>query len=216
MMAAVGQDAPFEHGREQIKLLAGLSVTTKAVERTAEAIGVDIAARQQEETNRARQLDLPIPIGPSIPVLYVELDGTGVPVVRAETEGRPGKIDGQPAHTREVKLGCVFTQTTCDQEGFAVRDPDSTTYTGAIESAEEFGKRLYAEARWQAWMRQKQPRLLVIWGKFESSFDPSEPESYRRDVPNAEVHIVDGGHFTLDTAADEIAALVSQFIKTQK
>jgi len=41
--------------------------------------------------------------------------------------------------------------------------------------------------RWQAWMREKQPRLLVIWGKYESSFDSSEPESYRRDVPNAEV-----------------------------
>src|SRR5580658_8381002 len=70
--------------------------------------------------------------------------------------------------------------------------------------------------RWQAWMREKQPRLLVIWGKYESSFDSSEPESYRRDVPNAEVHIVDGGHFALDTAADEIAALVSQFMKAQK
>jgi pimeloyl-ACP methyl ester carboxylesterase len=70
--------------------------------------------------------------------------------------------------------------------------------------------------RWQAWMREKQPRLLVIWGKYESSFHSSEPESYRRDVPNAEVHIVDGGHFALDTAADEIAALVSQFMKTQK
>ena len=70
--------------------------------------------------------------------------------------------------------------------------------------------------RWQAWMREKQPRLLVIWGTYESSFDSSEPESYRRDVPNAEVHIVDGGHFALDTAADEIAALIGQFMKTQK
>jgi pimeloyl-ACP methyl ester carboxylesterase len=70
--------------------------------------------------------------------------------------------------------------------------------------------------RWQAWMREKQPRLLVIWGKYESSFDSSEPESYRRDVPNAEVHIVDGGHFALDTAADEIAALIGQFMKRQK
>jgi pimeloyl-ACP methyl ester carboxylesterase len=70
--------------------------------------------------------------------------------------------------------------------------------------------------RWQAWMREKQPRLLVIWGKYESSFDSSEPESYRRDVPNAEVHIVDGGHFALDTAADEIAALLGQFMKTLK
>ena len=66
--------------------------------------------------------------------------------------------------------------------------------------------------KWQAWMREKQPRLLVIWGKYESSFDPSEPESYRKDVPNAEVHIVDGGHFALDTAADEIADFVKGFM----
>src|ERR1700689_1714607 len=69
-----------------------------------------------------------------------------------------------------------------------------------------------AYPKWQAWMREKQPRLLVIWGKYELSFDPSEPEAYRRDVPNAEIHIVDGGHFALDTAADEIAALVRNFV----
>ena len=70
--------------------------------------------------------------------------------------------------------------------------------------------------KWQAWMRENQPRLLVIWGKYESSFDPSEPESYRRDVPKAEVHIVDGGHFALDTAADEIAALVQGFVGSSR
>jgi pimeloyl-ACP methyl ester carboxylesterase len=67
--------------------------------------------------------------------------------------------------------------------------------------------------KWQAWMQKNQPQLLVIWGKYESSFDPSEPESYRRDVPNAQVVIVDGGHFALDTAADEIAQLVRNFVK---
>jgi pimeloyl-ACP methyl ester carboxylesterase len=67
--------------------------------------------------------------------------------------------------------------------------------------------------KWQAWMREKQPRLLVIWGKYESSFDPSEPEAYRRDVPKAEVHIVDGGHFALDIAADQIAQFVRHFMK---
>jgi pimeloyl-ACP methyl ester carboxylesterase len=65
---------------------------------------------------------------------------------------------------------------------------------------------------WQAWLRKTQPKLLVIWGKFEQSFDPSEPEAYRRDVPNAQVHIVDGGHFALDTAADQIAELVRGFV----
>jgi pimeloyl-ACP methyl ester carboxylesterase len=68
-----------------------------------------------------------------------------------------------------------------------------------------------AYPKWQAWMRERQPRLLVIWGKYELSFDPGEPERYRKDVANAEVHIVDGGHFALDTAADQIAALVQGF-----
>jgi pimeloyl-ACP methyl ester carboxylesterase len=65
--------------------------------------------------------------------------------------------------------------------------------------------------KWQAWMREKQPRLLVIWGKHDLSFELTEPEAYRRDVPNAEIHILDGGHFALDTAADEIAVLVQKF-----
>jgi hypothetical protein len=160
MQAIVGQDAPFDHGRQQMKLLADLEVTTKAVERTAEAIGADIAAREQDEIHRAVQLDLPIVIGPPIPVLYVELDGTGVPVVKKETVGRAGKTEGQPAHTREAKLGCVFTQTTWDQEGYAVRDPDSTTYVAAIEAADEFGLRLYLEACKRDWSHAEKKVVL--------------------------------------------------------
>jgi hypothetical protein len=153
MQALVGQQEPFDHGREKMKVLAGLEVTTKAVERTAEAIGQDIAQHQQQEIQRAVQLDLPIVVGQPIPILYVQMDGTGVPVVKKETEGRKGKADGQPAHTREAKLGCVFTQTKWDKEGFAIRDPDSTTYVGAIETAEEFGRRLYLEAWNRGWRR---------------------------------------------------------------
>jgi hypothetical protein len=149
MLAVVGQGAPFDHGRQQMKLLAGLEVTTKAVERTAESIGEDVAARQRERIQQAVQLNLPVMAGPSIPILYIQLDGTGVPVTKAER--REGKVKGEPAHTREVKLGCVFTQTTWDQEGFAIRDPDSTTYTGAIETAGDFGRRLYREAWDRGW-----------------------------------------------------------------
>jgi pimeloyl-ACP methyl ester carboxylesterase len=69
--------------------------------------------------------------------------------------------------------------------------------------------------KWQAWMREKQPRLLVIWGKYDFSFDPGEPERYRKDVPNAQVHILDAGHFALDTAADEIAVLVGDFVASE-
>jgi hypothetical protein len=151
MFALVGQDAPFDHGREQMKVLAGLDVTTKSVERTAEAIGEDIVQRERQEMQKAIQLDLPVVVGASIPVLYVEMDGTGVPMVKKETVGRQSKTVGQPAHTREVKLGCVFTQTKRDKEGFPTRDPDSTTYTGGIETAEEFGKRIYREACQRGW-----------------------------------------------------------------
>jgi len=73
-----------------------------------------------------------------------------------------------------------------------------------------------AYPKWQAWMREKQPRLLVIWGKYDPSFDLSEPEAYRRDVPNAQVHVLDAGHFALDTAADEIAALVRGFVGSSR
>jgi hypothetical protein len=153
MQAMVGQEAPFDHGREQMKVLAGLEVTTKSVERTAEAIGADIAQREQTEIHKALQLELPVVAGEPIPVLYVQMDGTGVPVVKKETVGRQGKTEGQPAHTREVKLGCIFTQTTWDKEGYPIRDPDSTTYTGAIESAEEFGRRIYAQTCGRGWSR---------------------------------------------------------------
>ena len=160
MQALVGQQVPFDQGREQIRVLAGLEMTAKSVERTAEAIGADVAQREQELIRRAFQLDLPAMASKSVPILYVQMDGTGVSVVKKETEGRPGKVEGQPAHTREVKLGCVFTQTTWDEKGYAIRDPDSTTYSGAIETAEEFGKRLYQEA-WQRGWSRAQTKVVV-------------------------------------------------------
>jgi hypothetical protein len=146
MKAVVGYDASFDQSRRLLKDLAELDVTAKSVERTAEGIGTDIAAKDHQRIAKAIQLDLPIVIGKPVPKLYIEMDGTGISVVKEETEGRKGRNAGQPAHTREAKLGSVFTQTGCDKEGYAIRDPDSTTYVGAIETAEEFGKRLYLEA----------------------------------------------------------------------
>src|SRR5205807_2617431 len=174
MLALVGQAAPFDQGREQMKLLAGLEVTTKAVERTAEAIGKEILEREQKQIHQALQLDIPqVPLGDPIPILYVQMDGTGVPVT--QDERREGKIEGQPAHTREVKLGCIFTQTACDAEGYAVRDPDSTTFVGAIETATEFGKRLYWEAHNRGWNRAHKKVVMGdgaewIWNLVELHF----------------------------------------------
>jgi hypothetical protein len=166
MMALVGSETSFEHGREQLEVLAGLEVTAKSVERQAEAIGADIAARDANEIRRAKQLDLPEVCSPAVPVLYVEMDGTGIPVVKAETEGRTGKTEGLPAQTREVKIGCVFTQTQTDKEGRPVRDEGSTTYVAAVEPAEQFGLRLYTEVWKRGWCRAKKKVVIAdgaVW-----------------------------------------------------
>ncbi len=174
MMAVVGSETSFEQGREQLALLAGLEVTAKAVERQAEAIGAEIAAQEQERIQQGLQLELPEVAGPEIPVLYVEMDGTGVPMVASETEGRAGKQSEQ-ARTREVKLGCVFTQTTRGAKGRPVREEGSTTYTGGIETAEAFGRRLYVEAHRRGWNRAKKKVVigdgaLWIWNLTEEHF----------------------------------------------
>jgi pimeloyl-ACP methyl ester carboxylesterase len=65
---------------------------------------------------------------------------------------------------------------------------------------------------WQNWLRRHQPPLLVIWGRYDPSFQTEEAEAYRRDVPDAEVHVLDAGHFALDVKADEIAALTKEFL----
>jgi len=179
MQAVVGQEAPFDQGRQQMKLLAGLEVTTKSVERTAEAIGGNIAARERAQIGRAVQLDLPVVVGKPVPILYIQMDGTGIPAVTKETLGRQGKTEGQPSHTREVKLGCVFTQTACDEEGYPIRDPDSTTYTGAIETAEEFGKRIYVEAWKRGWSRAEKKVVMGdgaewIWNLADQHFPGAE------------------------------------------
>jgi hypothetical protein len=175
MMAAVGAETSFEQGREQLELLAGLEVPTKAVERQAEAIGADIEAGQQKQIRCAKQLDLPEICAPAVPVLYIEMDGTGVPVTKKERQGRVGKKEGQPARTREVKLGCVFTQTATDKEGRPIRDPDSTSYVAAIETAEEFGLRLYTEAWRRGWSKARKKVVLGdgaiwIWNLAEQHF----------------------------------------------
>ena len=166
MMAVAGSEADFDSAREQIKQLAGLEVSTKSVERHAEQIGAEIMRIEQAEIKRSVQLQLPIPMGAPIPALYVEIDGTGIPVVKSEVLGRIGRVEGQPARTREVKLGCLFTSSGVDEEGHPIRDPDSTTYTGAIENAEEFGRRIYREAFERGWSRAKIKVILgdgAIW-----------------------------------------------------
>jgi pimeloyl-ACP methyl ester carboxylesterase len=66
--------------------------------------------------------------------------------------------------------------------------------------------------RWQAWLREHKPPTLVLWGRYDPSFIVPGAEAYRRDVPAAEIHILDAGHFALDEKTEEIAGLVLDFL----
>jgi pimeloyl-ACP methyl ester carboxylesterase len=68
---------------------------------------------------------------------------------------------------------------------------------------------------WQEWLRRHQPPLLVVWGRYDPSFQVEEAEAYRRDVPGAEIHILDAGHFALDEQADSIAHLTRKFLTSR-
>ena len=144
MMGRVGAKEAFDEGRRDLKELAGIVVKTKAVERISEAIGQQVEGVSQGERRAA--LSGKLASVEAAPTLYIAIDGTGVPVVGRETEGRKGKQNTERAKTREAKLGCVFTQTLLDDQGGPRRDEQSTTYVGAIETAEQFGPRIYAEA----------------------------------------------------------------------
>ena len=138
MLARTAAQLPYLESSHQLQELAGLKVDPSQIQRLVQLLG---------PPTQERLLLLPGSAAPkAVPQLYVSVDGTGVPMVRAELEGRVGRGPDGKAKTREVKLAAIFTQTTTDQEGYPIRDPHSTTYTGAIETAEEFGKRIYVEA----------------------------------------------------------------------
>ena len=136
---------------------------------------------------------------------------------------------GRPAYEERLRKNLLSLETTKtrhigDDPNVELYDPDLWTDEYAflnspgqaqIQSDLFYDYRTNVEAypKWQAWLQKTQPGLLVIWGKHDLSFDPGEPERYRKDVPNAQVHVLDGGHFVMDTKADEVAARVREFME---
>ena len=125
-----------------------------------------------------------------------------------------------------LSLATTKTRHVGDDPNVELYDPDLWTDEYAfltspgqaqIQSDLFYDYRTNVDAypKWQAWMQKTHPGLLVLWGRHDLSFDPGEPERYRKDVPSAEVHVLEAGHFALDTKADEIAALVRQFMAAQ-
>ena len=65
---------------------------------------------------------------------------------------------------------------------------------------------------WQAWLREHKPPILVVWGRNDPSFIAPGAEAFKRDLPSAEIHLLDAGHFALDEKNDEIARLILAFL----
>jgi len=182
MMSKVGAYQPFGIGHQDLYELADIRVNAKAVERVSQTVGNQVEAFHAAEA-RASLSDKIVPIKP-VPRMYVCMDGTGVPVVKKETAGRQGKGEDGQAKTREVKLGCVFTQTGVDRNGRPVRDEETTSYTGAIESAEVFGQRIYQEAirRGMHWAKQVcvlGDGALWIWNVAKACFGQNKDKLYQ-------------------------------------
>ena len=145
MMARAGSNSTFKEASEDLHIYAGVKVSAKDREGVAERIGEAMTAWAEKERRElihgiaSHHKEPP-------PLLYISYDGTGVPMTKEELDGRKGKQPDGSAKTREANVGCVFTQTTIDEKGQPVRDAGSTTFTGAIESAEKFGWRIYGES----------------------------------------------------------------------
>ena len=142
MCRAASQSHSYEEAAADLRTYAGLDLDPRDLGR--------LVAKEAPLLREAQATlpPLPAPAGtaPEIPVLYVSEDGTGVPMRREVQEGRPGKQEDGSARTRESKLGCVFTQTITGENGEAVRDPASTSYTGTFQGCREAGILLRQEA----------------------------------------------------------------------
>jgi hypothetical protein len=137
---------PFAGAAGLLEDLAGVRLTAKRVERAAEASGAGQAAavRGRAALITSRKV-VPLPPSPLPDKLYGVIDGTGVPMTAKETAGREGKGQDGRARTREVKLAVFFTQDKLDDDGYPVRDRDSSSYIATFEPASTFAGLVKAE-----------------------------------------------------------------------
>lgn len=167
----IGAQESFEMGSRDLLEIGGIEVSAKEVERISEQVGQELLNVERSLCNRVfseeeeEVIQLASHRDP-VEKAYFAVDGTGVPVTTEESAGRKGKGPDGRARTREAKLGCLFTQTKRDERGRPVRDELSTTYVGGIQTAEEFGRDLFAEAERRGFSTAKTQIVLgdgAVW-----------------------------------------------------
>jgi hypothetical protein len=147
MIALAGAEVSFARAAGLLAGLAGVTVSARTIERSAEASGsaARAAAGAEASAIRARTIIPLPPAGPVPDMPYVEVDGTGVPVRASETEGRQGKSEDGRAGTREVKLARLFTISALDDDGRPVMDPGSSSYVFTFDGKDALAGLVEAE-----------------------------------------------------------------------
>jgi hypothetical protein len=138
LMCRAGGQSPFEAASADLYAYGGISVEGRAIQRM-----VNRVAPGMQQVLDAQRVPFNVP---TVPILYVSADGTGIPMVKKELDGRAGRQPDGTSKTREVKLGCVFTQHGVDEEGYPMRDPGSSSYVANLQTASGFGGDLRREA----------------------------------------------------------------------
>ena len=213
----------FEWTSEALAEIAEIYVSPKEAQRISEATGEEIETKNKERIESSMCPESPRNtsdkrIRPATRIhstMYIEYDGTGVPMIRRELAGRSGKQSDGSSKTREVKLGCIFTQSGIDKNGDPVRDHNSASYVGAIEGAELFGWRLFSEASRRN--IESYNRVAVIgdgakwiWGIANQHF----PDAIQIvDLYHAKEHLYDLVRFLFPKTTDQ-SDVLGDWVKT--
>ena len=176
-----GMEMPFARGVDFIGQVTGISLrSAKTVDRVTRRVGQDAQTRLEAEAQAVkahRLIGLP-PAG--VNVGYVAMDGTGAPMVPSETVGRPGKGPDGRAHTREVKLATLFTQTCFDTDGQPIIDEGSASYVSTFHDVEGFKTDVGVEVIRRGFNQLRRIVILGdgakwIWGLADTLF-PNQPQ----------------------------------------
>lgn len=175
----------------------GIKVSARQIQRVIQRVG-SAAQAWQERTAQPGRTDAPI--------MYVSADGTGVPMVPEELQGRRGKQPDGKAKTRQVYLGCVFTQHRTDEKGHPVRDWESTTYVSSFKSSAEFGPCLRQEAIRRGMASAGEVVVLIDGAE---GLENLGRQNFKQKNGQDCVQIVDFYH-ALEHAGDVLAALIGK------
>lgn len=186
-------EASYQKAEQHLLETGAIHVSARQVQRVVQRVGAEAQKwqkRQAEPSECARS---------HAPVFYVSADGTGAPMRPEELQGRAGKAADQSAKSRQVYLGCVFTQHKKDEEGHPMRELDSTTYLSSLDAIGEFGPMLRQEALRRGMATAGQVVLLI---------DGAEGlEKMGGDCFKEAVQIVDFYH-ALDHAGEVLEAVL--------